>query len=241
MSQRIHDALEVLGLMRVLYRRSPGRLAKDLRIEATRIVKDRGVAVDTVRAHYVNKNESNTRPAASVDQMAIDWIANGSRQLEDWYLETADRSESQAIREFFRAGGGLTPEAVDLGPPSPTERVPVETYRVLRDTALSRRVKAEMGHACQLCGHTVRLSADELYAESHHVRPLGGEHQGPDVRENILCVCPTCHVLLDYGAVLLDARLIRQVAQEYVEYHNKTVACRARQAQHESLGERGMA
>ena len=48
MSQRIEDALEVLGLMRALYLRSSGRSGGDLRIEATRIVRQRGVAVDWI-------------------------------------------------------------------------------------------------------------------------------------------------------------------------------------------------
>jgi hypothetical protein len=229
MSQRIEDALEVLGLMRALYLRSPGRSGGDLRIEATRIVRQRGVAVDTVRAHYVNKNERNTLPVASVDRMAIAWLQDSSRDLENWYLETSDGTEAPRIHEFFSSHGGFTPEASDIDPTSPAERVPVEEYRILRDTALSRRVKAEMGYVCQMCSTTVRLSDRELYAESHHVRPLGGKHRGPDVRENIMCVCPTCHVLLDYGAVFLDPQQVSEISVEHLDYHNEVIARRAKE------------
>ena len=94
MSRRIEDALEVLGLMRAIHQRSPGRSGKALRIEATRIVGQRGVAIDTVRAHYVNKNERNTLRAAQVDRMAMEWIQHDSRDLETWYRETADPVEA---------------------------------------------------------------------------------------------------------------------------------------------------
>ena len=227
MSQRIEDALEVLSLMRSLHQRGPGRSVKDLRIAATRIVCQRGVAVDTVRAHYVNKNERNTLRVGQVDRMAMAWMQQDSSDLEEWYLESADPSEAARIREFFGNFGGFTPEPSDIEPSSETERVLVEIYRVLRDTALARRVKAEKSYSCQLCGRTVRLSDTELYAEAHHVKPLGGRHRGPDVRENILCVCPTCHVLLDYGAVLLVAGEVPEISAEHIAYHNKVIAKRA--------------
>jgi hypothetical protein len=39
------------------------------------------------------------------------------------------------------------------------------------------------------------------YAEAAHIRPLGAPHHGPDTPENILCLCPNHHVLLDHGGV----------------------------------------
>jgi putative restriction endonuclease len=39
------------------------------------------------------------------------------------------------------------------------------------------------------------------YAEAAHIRPLGAPHHGPDTPDNILCLCPNHHVLLDHGGV----------------------------------------
>lgn len=40
------------------------------------------------------------------------------------------------------------------------------------------------------------------YAEAAHIRALGSPHNGPDVIENVLCLCPNHHVLFDNGAQL---------------------------------------
>lgn len=91
-----------------------------------------------------------------------------------------------------------TPIATDIGEPSQPERVKQETYRILRDTVLAREVKESNQHRCQICGQVLKLKDEIPYAEAHHIKPLGAPHNGPDVRENILCVCPNHHVLLDY-------------------------------------------
>jgi predicted restriction endonuclease len=62
-----------------------------------------------------------------------------------------------------------------------------------------------------------------LYAEAHHIKPLGAPHNGPDVRANILCVCPNDHVLLDYGAIKLYGNHLKEVGQEYIDYHNENI------------------
>jgi hypothetical protein len=102
----------------------------------------------------------------------------------------------------------------------------IEVNRIIRDTPLSRRIKALHGYRCQLCGGTVQLSGDRLYAEGHHLQPLGAPDNGPDIAANIVCVCPNCHVLLDYGARSLDASSLRavdghEVGDQFLRYHNE--------------------
>lgn len=118
-----------------------------------------------------------------------------------------------------------TPEADDLGAPPP-ERVESKTYRILRDTELARRVKALHKYQCQICGHTIQLPNGSMYAEAHHIQPLGDPHNGPDVIGNILCVCPNHHAELDYRVSKLSLSSIRTVAGHsiaavFVDYHNR--------------------
>jgi putative restriction endonuclease len=40
-----------------------------------------------------------------------------------------------------------------------------------------------------------------------HIHPLGTPHNGPDVKENVLCVCPNDHVRFDHGAIYLTDKL----------------------------------
>jgi hypothetical protein len=84
-------------------------------------------------------------------------------------------------------------QAVDIAEPHDIVRKTTTVSRVVRDTPLARRVKALHAYRCQLCASTVQLQGDRLYAEGHHLRPLGSPHNGPDVAANILCVCPNCH------------------------------------------------
>lgn len=53
-------------------------------------------------------------------------------------------------------------------------------------------------YRCQVCGTKLECAGGP-YAEAAHIRPLGAPHDGPDVVENIICLCPNHHVLFDHG------------------------------------------
>lgn len=72
--------------------------------------------------------------------------------------------------------------------------------RIVRDSKLTREVKELYTYHCQICEIRIEGSAGP-YAEAAHIRPLGRPHNGPDHIENLLCLCPNHHVLLDYGGV----------------------------------------
>ena len=81
----------------------------------------------------------------------------------------------------------------------PAPRREATTLRIVRDTAVTRRVKLLHNYCCQVCG--IRLEgAAGPYAEAAHIQPLGAPHHGPDILENVLCLCPNHHVLFDLGS-----------------------------------------
>jgi len=121
-----------------------------------------------------------------------------------------------------------TPRPADYGEQDEPTRILGESYRILRDTELVRRIKLEHQFKCQICGKTIALSNDQNYAEGHHIKPLGEPHNGPDVAGNILCVCPNHHVQLDYGAIRLDKNSLKQtsnhrISDEFIQYHNNNI------------------
>lgn len=121
-----------------------------------------------------------------------------------------------------------TPSASDIEPPIAPERLLIETYRVLRDTELARKIKTLHKNICQICGETIKLKNDQSYAEAHHIKPLGNPHNGPDVAENIVVLCPNHHVMFDYGALSLDAKNLRTlqghiISDAYIAYHNEVI------------------
>ncbi|MEW2548869.1 HNH endonuclease [Streptomyces sp. NPDC047002] len=50
-----------------------------------------------------------------------------------------------------------------------------------------------------------------VYSEGAHIQAVGSPHNGPDTTDNVLCLCPTCHVMFDGGAIVLgdDLGIIR--------------------------------
>lgn len=81
----------------------------------------------------------------------------------------------------------------------PAPRRLATTLRLVRDTAVTRRVKVLHDYHCQVCGERLASPAGP-YAEAAHIRPLGAPHHGPDVLANVLCLCPNHHVLFDLGS-----------------------------------------
>jgi hypothetical protein len=155
--------------------------------------------------------------------------------LSHQFIETAQQGSSHS------SGGtrnrtqrtAKTPSAVDM-PIGNREitRILSETYRIIRDTQISRWVKGVHEHRCQICGDTIKLNNGQFYAEAHHIKPVGEHHEGPDVVENVICVCPKHHVLLDYGVVSLNKPELHTVPlhdirDEYVEYYNAEIFAKA--------------
>lgn len=119
-----------------------------------------------------------------------------------------------------------SPKAVDLT--GPTDRQDITVSRIIRDTIVARRVKKIHDFKCQICGLALNLADGVKYAEGHHIKPLGTPHNGPDIIENIMCLCPNHHALLDYGALYLEEGMVRHLAghrigREYIDYHNANV------------------
>lgn len=142
-------------------------------------------------------------------------------------LETPVTTTAGTQADLFSAGEVQEPAAAY----GPAPRRETTTLRLVRDTAVTRRVKTLHDYHCQVC--SVRLSsAAGPYAEAAHIQPLGAPHHGPDVLTNILCLCPNHHVLFDLGSFSvaedgmllgLTGRLVMQkkhpVGAEFLAYH----------------------
>jgi putative restriction endonuclease len=76
------------------------------------------------------------------------------------------------------------------------DRVESYTTRIVRDTLAAQAVKQAHNHVCQTCSILIKRPGG-AYAEGAYIRPLGRPHNGPDTADNILCLCPNCHVLFD--------------------------------------------
>ena len=113
--------------------------------------------------------------------------------------------------------------ASDTDISSAADRVASTISRIVRDTALARELKLLHQDICQICGCTIELF-DGTYSEAHHIRPLGSPHDGSDTKDNIIVVCPSCHVRLDYFSIELTADLLASalhtISKANLDYHN---------------------
>ncbi|RCK26413.1 hypothetical protein TH9_22670 [Thalassospira xiamenensis] len=168
--------------------------------------------------------------------------ANVRKELEYNSSDSANWRKSRDI--FFSVNGigqgvwGLrsaVPEntfACDIEEPEnlkPSKRQEITVTRIIRDTAMTRKIKALHKSKCQICGETIPTSDDRGYVEAHHIRPLGKPHQGPDIPSNIIVVCPNHHAMLDLGMIGLNLDLITKaighdISDASIAYHNTVVA-----------------
>ncbi|MFN1186865.1 YDG/SRA domain-containing protein [[Kitasatospora] papulosa] len=83
------------------------------------------------------------------------------------------------------------------------ERVATTVQRIVRSSAVKRRVKAWHDNRCQICALRIEVPGGS-YSEGAHMQALGSPHNGPDTTGNVLCLCPNCHVMLDAGAIVIN-------------------------------------
>ena len=124
------------------------------------------------------------------------WQERGKDRFTIWRfrLEKAPAAEDAAT-----VVDTLSSESRDSelpgGNTAPSRRLSKIT-RVVRCSAVGDWVKKLHDFTCQICGTRLETPAGP-YAETCHIQPLGRPHNGPDVAENVLCLCPNCHVLFD--------------------------------------------
>ena len=88
------------------------------------------------------------------------------------------------------------------------EKIGKKTYQLSRNVTRARRLKELYDYSCQVCGQTIRLEKEKLYAETHHVRPRN-KHKGEDFWDNMIVLCPNHHVEFDNGVVCIDPKTLR--------------------------------
>lgn len=111
------------------------------------------------------------------------------------------------------------------------KRTLVNSARIIRDSKLGRELKRLYKHKCQVCLIEITTNAGP-YAEAAHIKPVGKPHNGPDRPENLLCLCPNHHLMLDKGVYMIgdDLSLIgiqgsltkhpeHEISIEYIRYH----------------------
>ena len=107
--------------------------------------------------------------------------------------QAGDQDADFVSKELSNAG--IAP----IGNSNPGRIASKNVARVKRDSAVSKWVKATYKDQCQICGTTVSTPTG-TYSQGAHIQGLGMPHNGQDVVSNMLCLCPNCHVMFDFGS-----------------------------------------
>lgn len=122
------------------------------------------------------------------------------------YRFRLERLPGQAPIGVLQSESSVSPGlGAGLGNANPRREVTTSS-RIVRSTVVGNKVKEHYEHRCQVC-RTRLLTPAGPYAEGCHVRPLGKPHNGPDTTDNVLCLCPNCHVLFDAHGITIDESL----------------------------------
>lgn len=79
------------------------------------------------------------------------------------------------------------------------ERVSLTSNRLKRNISLSENIRKLYSYRCQICDVELNSPKGQI-AVGAHIKGLGSPHHGPDVIENMLCLCPNHHEQFDrYG------------------------------------------
>jgi hypothetical protein len=132
-------------------------------------------------------------------------------------------------QEYLSLGGIRRPSNVTsagtlipIGPPRAPTGAPLWTdddaeematvMRCLRETEAQirtarhvRELKRLYENCCSVCGKQIIIGVgpDKHYSEAAHVKPVGLPHNGPDIKSNMLILCPEHHLQFDRGVLTL--------------------------------------
>lgn len=125
-----------------------------------------------------------------------------------------------------------------------TERRTTTRNGIVRNKELVRKLKQLYDDTCQVCGDRRQQGPSDGFSHVHHLMPLGAPHDGPDIPENVIVVCPNHHEDVEHGILTLNPHTCRidhdyeddvtgralettgdhELAAEYVTYHNAVIA-----------------
>jgi len=124
-------------------------------------------------------------------------------RAEDGFLRFHFQFERDAVEDARPAPQQqLTVPLMPSGQERP-ERRPRTSSQIVRDSKVKDWVKKLYNFECQVCGHVIETRNGRL-AEAAHIVPLGDPHGGPDIVENVLCLCPNHHRAFDAGVWFIN-------------------------------------
>ncbi len=115
------------------------------------------------------------------------------------------------------------------------------------DSLIGLQLRDDYDNRCQICGNTISIPGKGNYSMIRYLKPPDPPHNGPDIRENMMVLCPSHNAEMAFGVFFIDNATMKiihhnianqyhdspirlnedhQLSHEYLEYH-KDEFCRA--------------
>lgn len=166
------------------------------------IAQDLGTPVRVIRGYVSNNRTPEFYEYRGLFRVTDHWLEPDPEGywMCRFRLDPFIKFDFDAIEDCPTSDNCHTPPASQAGP-APRDFKTVS--RIIRNTAAAQYIKDVYSDRCQICETQVRLPG-RTYSEGAHIRALGRPHDGPDRPDNILCLCPVCHLQFDNGGILLN-------------------------------------
>ena len=154
--------------------------------------------------------------------------------------ERVKGKEGYLICRFHLQRENLTSEEEIEQPDSPAGRASQTIHKIVRSVKFREQIKEFYNNTCQVCNVFLKTPTDGLgISVAAHIKALGKPHNGPDIKENMLCLCPNHHAQFDSYSFYIDPENYKivgldgfegkhitrikkhKIKAEYLEYHQK--------------------
>ena len=100
------------------------------------------------------------------------------------------------------------------------ERASSTVNRIRRNPKIGEKIKELYGNKCQVCNVFLETPTGSISIGAH-IRGLGKPHNGPDIIENMLCLCPNHHDQFDSYSFYIDSSSYKVFGID--NYNGKTI------------------
>jgi hypothetical protein len=151
-------------------------------------------------------NKDTKKPGAGFTAASRNRIEAATRLVYDYDWDAEGTPLGSPTASVLSANPGKTKLSDKPSSGAKSEPSYALVERRIRDTKKTRWVKEQHDYACQVCALQI-VTPNRSYVEGCHIVPLGNSHLGEDEVDNILALCPNCHVRFDYGTIVIDENL----------------------------------
>lgn len=154
---------------------------------------------------YFLSSQDTSRRVRATEEHSVRLVLSGGQTYIEGLLEEGEQHERLLPTDDATAEALIQSLNERYRSPAEKERV-VRAFE--RNSTLSHLIKQKRGYRCQICPpgsfpvFYTRLGVP--YVETHHLEQVA--HGGPDIEENLLVLCASCHRKFHYGTPAARAK-----------------------------------